>query len=330
MDPLGPFWKSGMLPTTQTNRLRPGYSYQVGEVWLISPTLVNTARVNASWNSQHIPPVGDAWKRSTYGFAFSTVFNGGLFPGGIPDVPVGPVPRVPAPPSFEGPALSWLSPVRDIATTDDLTWQKGSHTFKTGVLVVRNRKDQNARPGLNGASYNGTVLFNSSNTNTTGDPFADALLGNFQQYTETSSDPIGHFRFTAYEAYVADTWKTTRHLSLEFGVRYQHPGPTYTQGNNITSFNQSLYDPTQAVTVTSKNTIDTTKGRNRFNGLVRAGSGVPADQLQRIPNGNSPQVLALPAGAPLGFYDPENLVAPRSAFPYSPFEDDRTATRVQV
>ncbi len=327
IDPFGTFSQGGVLPTTPTNRLRPGYSYQVGEVWLISSNLINTARVNASWNSQHIPPVGDTWKRSTYAFAFPTVFNGGLFPGGIPDVTVSPITGVPGPAPFEGPAFSLLSPVTDIAPTDDLTWQKGAHTFKTGVVVVRNRKDQNGRPGLNGASYNGTVLFNSSNTRTTGDPFADALLGNYQQYTETSSDPVGHFRFTDYEAYVADTWKATRHLSLEFGVRYQHPGPTYTQGNNVTSFDPSLYAPAQAVTVTSKNTIDTTKGGNRFNGLVRPGSGVPADQLGRVPNGNSPQVLAVPAGAPRGLYDAENLFAPRFGFSYSPFRDDRTAIR---
>jgi hypothetical protein len=327
IDPFGTFSMGGVLPTTPTNRLRPGFSYQVGEVWLISPQLVNTAKITASWNSQHIPPVGNTWKRSTYNFAFPTVFGGGLFPGGIPDVSVSPITGVPGPSSFEGPAFSLLSPTTDITPTDDLTWQKGSHTFKTGVLVARNRKDQNARPGLNNASYNGTVLFNSSNTNTTGDPFADALLGNYQQYTETSSDPIGHFRFTEIEAYVADTWKATRHLSLEFGLRYQRPGPTYTQGNNVTGFDPSLYDPAQAVTVTSKNTIDTTKGGNRFNGLVRPGSGVPADQLARVQNGNSPQVLAVPAGAPRGFYDAENLFAPRFGFSYSPFRDDRTAIR---
>jgi len=327
IDPFGTFSQAGVLPTTPTNRLRPGYSCQVGEVWLITPQLINTAKINASWNSQHIPPVGELWKRATYGFAFPTVFGGGLFPGGIPDATVSAITGVPGLAPFEGPAFSLLSPTTDIAPTDDLTWQKGSHTFKTGVLVARNRKDQNGRPGLNGASYNGTVLFNISNTNTTGVPFADALLGNYQQYTETSSDPIGHFRFTDVEAYVADTWKATRHLSLDFGVRYQRAGPTYTQGNNLTSFDPSHYDPAQAVTVTSKNTIDTTKGGNRLNGLVRAGSGVPSDQLGRVPGGNSPQVLAVPAGAPRGFYGAENLFAPRFGFSFSPFHDDRTAVR---
>jgi len=32
IDPFGTFSQGGVLPTTPTNRLRPGYSYQVGEV----------------------------------------------------------------------------------------------------------------------------------------------------------------------------------------------------------------------------------------------------------------------------------------------------------
>src|SRR5258708_38343991 len=61
IDPFGTFSQGGVLPTTPTNRLRPGYSYQVGEVWLISPSLVNTARVTPAWNSNAIPPARTAW-----------------------------------------------------------------------------------------------------------------------------------------------------------------------------------------------------------------------------------------------------------------------------
>jgi len=49
--------------------------------------------------------------------------------------------------------------------------------------------------------------------------------------------------------------------------------------------------------------------------------------LGRVPIGNSPQVLAVPAGAPRGFYDAEHLFAPRFGFSYSPFANDRTAIR---
>src|SRR6266481_1801530 len=324
VDGFGTFVDAGVLPTTPTHRLRPGYGIQIGETWLITPQIVNQAKINASWNGQRIPPAGVNWQRATYGFAFPQLFPGGRFPDGIPDISVpsgGGV--MPAISGTQGPDFSLLSPTVDIAPADDITWQKGSHTFKAGVLVARNRKDQNGR-----SRYNGQVAFNPSATNTTRTAFADALLGNFQSYTEASDDPIGHFRFTDVEAYVYDSWKATRRLSLEFGLRWQNDGPTYTQANNIVSFDPSKFDPAQAVTLTaSGNAIDTTKGGNRLNGLVRAGNGVPVDQLIRVPNGNSPSVLAVPAGAPRGFYNAENLLGPRFGFSYSPFNDNRTAIR---
>ncbi len=329
VDGFGTFVDAGVLPTTPTHRLRPGYGIQLAEVWFITPHIVNQAKINSSWNGQRIPPAGVNWQRATYGFAFPQLFPGGRFPDGIPDISIAASPSIvaggglPGISGTQGPDFSLLSPTVDIAPADDITWQKGPHTFKAGVLVVRNRKDQNGR-----SRYNGQVAFNTTAANTTGTALADALLGNFQSYTEASDDPIGHFRFTDVEAYVYDSWKATRRFSLEFGLRYQHAGPTYTQANNIVSFDPGLFDPAQAVTLTaSGNGIDTTKGGNRLNGLVRAGDGVPADQLGRVPNGNSPQVLAVPAGAPRGFYDVEHLFAPRFGFSYSPFKDDRTAIR---
>jgi len=325
VDGFGTFVDAGVLPTTPTRRLRPGYGVQLGETWLITPQIVNQAKINASWNGQRIPPAGVNWQRATYGFTFPRLFAGGRFPNGIPDLSISSGGGMPGISGTQGPDFSLLSPTVDIAPADDITWQKGSHTFKAGVLVARNRKDQNGR-----SRYTGQVAFSNSqtNANTTGTAFADALLGNFQSYTEASDDPIGHFRFTDVEAYVYDSWKATRRFSLEFGLRYQHDGPTYTQANNIVSFDPSKFDQTQAVTLnTSGTAIDTTKGGNRLNGLARAGNGVPADQLVRVPNGNSPSVLAVPAGAPRGFYDVEHLFAPRFGFSYSPFKDDRTAIR---
>jgi len=325
VDGFGTFVDAGVLPTTPTHRLRPGYGIQIGETWFITPQIVNQAKINASWNGQRIPPAGVNWQRATYGFAFPQLFPGGRFPDGIPDLSINSGGGMPSISGTQGPDFSLLSPTTDIAPADDITWQKGSHTFKAGVLVVRNRKDQNGR-----SRYTGQVVFSNSaaNANTTGTAFADALLGNFLSYTEASDDPIGHFRFTDVEAYVYDSWKATRRFSLEFGLRYQHDGPTYTQANNMVSFDPSKFDPTQAVTLTaSGSAIDTTKGGNRLNGLVRAGDGVPADQLVRVPNGNSPSVLAVPAGAPRGFYNAENLLGPRFGFSYSPFNDNRTAIR---
>ena len=255
---------------------------------MIANTLINEAKVNASWNSQRVLPLGDSWKRATYGFAFQQLFNGGgRFDNSIPEM------AVTGFASWNGAATSLLSPTTDIQASDNLSWVHGSHTLKTGAVVIRNRKDQNGR-----TVYAGNVSFSTgSNPNTTNNAFADALLGNFRTYTESASDPIGFFRFSQFEAYASDSWKVNRQLSVEFGLRFQHGWPTYTQANNIASFDPAFYDPTKAVTILANGTIDTTKGGNRFNGLVRPGPGVPSSELGRVASANDPNVAAVPAVA---------------------------------
>ncbi len=316
IEPGGTFINS-QIPTISSNRLRPGYSHQFVHTWLLTPSLINEAKFNTSWNGQRIPPVGDAWNRSAYGFTFPQLFKGqGRFEDSIPGVDISGFA------TFRGASGSLLSPVTDVAVSDNLTWNHGRHTLKTGMIVIRNRKDQNGR-----TDYAGMVSFSTSgNARSTGNAFADALLGNFRTYAEADDDPLGFFRFTQVEAYVTDSWKTARRLNLEMGVRYQYGQPIYTQANNIVNFDPSRYDPAQAVRVNLNGTLVPNSG-NRFNGLIRAGDGVPNDELGRVPLGNSTQVLAVPAGAPRGLYEPQHLFGPRLGFAWTPFGDSRTAVR---
>jgi hypothetical protein len=203
-----------------------------------------------------------------------------------------------------------------------LTWVKGSHTPKAGVLIVRNRKDQNGR-----SVYPGAVSFNTSgNTITSGQAFADALLGNFRTYTEAQSDPLGFFRFWQYEGFASDDWRVSRNLSLEYGIRYQYHVPTYTQANNMASFDPARYDPTRAVALLRNGTIVPGSG-DPFNGMVRPDGGVPSSELERVPNGDDPVVLAVPDGAPRGFYGSRSNVAPRFSMAWSPGESGTTSIR---
>ncbi len=304
IDAFGTFAPGGSLPTTPTNRIRPGFSYQVADVWIINPHLINEAKFNVSWNKQRIPPSGNLWQRSTYGFQFTPPLGFvGTFPNGIPDVTftgIGGAAPTAAPNRLPGPYFSLLAPTVDISPSDNLTWTLGSHTLKFGLMYARNRKDQNSRPD----SYNGKIVFQAGNPAfSTSDPFADALMGNFQSFSQQSADPVGHFRFNNTEAYVDDSWKVTRNLSLELGLRYQYIGPTYTQGNNVANFDPSRYIP--GVTLSGSSfTIPGGPFLDQgyvIDGLVRPGN-VPADQLVRVPGGNSAFVLAVPAGGSRGLY----------------------------
>ncbi len=169
--------------------------------------------------------------------------------------------------------------------------------------------------------------------------------GNYNSLSQFSADPVGHFRFNDYGSYIQDNWRVTRRLSLEFGIRVDYTLPIYTQANNAVNFDPSLYTAIPGLTISSGNIPTAPVGSGLVfdcpptsatpgacnpgaggggyvvTGLVRPG-GVPADQLGRVPNGNSPFVLDVPAGAQRGFYKPEVTPAPRVGVAWSPFGDN--------
>jgi Carboxypeptidase regulatory-like domain len=355
--PYSTFGAGGAVPVDPDTRHRPGYNYQIGWVDVIRPTLINEVKFNADWHKQRTPLQGTAWMKTPYGFKFiPPLGNPTTFPDGLPTISFTAVTNFPtaAPAGVNGPAPNFLaSPTTDINPADNVTWQKGNHSLKFGAEFARNRKTQNSR-----TNYDGTINFSPNagatsipnpnsvatktaliGSNTTGDPFADALLGNFNTVGQSSAVTVGQFRFNDFESYLQDTWKVTRKLSLVLGVRYIYTTPTYAQGNNMTNFNPFAFDVNLEPTFTGGlatssinpaspglcsgpllNVVGTPVLTIECNGLQRPGQ-VPADQASRVPvTSADPQLLAaISTAAARGFYQPENLVAPRFGFSYAPF-----------
>jgi hypothetical protein len=342
-NPYSTFGAAGAVPVDPDLRHRPGYNYQIGWVDVIRPTLINEVKFNADWHKQRTPLQGTAWERTPYGFAFiPPLGNPTQFPNGLPTISFTAVAGFPttAPASVNGPAPNFLeSPTTDINPADNVSWQKGSHSVKFGAEFARNRKTQNSR-----TNYDGTINFSANagatkGSNSTGDPFADALLGNFNSLGQSSAVTVGQFRFNDFESYLQDTWKVTRKLSLVLGLRYIYTTPTYAQGNNMTNFNPLAFSTSLEPTFTGGlatstinpaspglcsgpllNVVGTPVLTIECNGLQRPGQ-VPADQASRVPvTSADPQLLAaISSAAARGFYQPENLFAPRFGFSYAPF-----------
>lgn len=315
VEPYGTFINSP-LPTAQQFRNRPGNGLQVGHLWNVSSNLINEAKFNASWTDQKILPSTDLWARETYGYTFQQLFpNGGQYENSIPDTTFAGNGSVA---NFFGVARALTALARDYMFSDTLTWVSGNHTFKFGGLINKSEIFQNGR-----STYAGTINYDvAQNPNSSGNSFADALLGNFRRYTEASLDPASHFKFEQYEAFALDSWRVNQKLSLELGVRWQYGTPFYAGENTIVNFDPAYYDPARAVGLNAAGTVVILlPNSNRYNGLVRPEGPIP-QALQSNPN-----LANVPANAPRGLYDAKNYFMPRVGFAYSPFADSKTAIR---
>jgi hypothetical protein len=188
----------------------------------------------------------------------------------------------------------------------------GSHNLKFGVMVMRSRKNQDNVPAING-----TFVFNTAASNSTGNVVADGILGNFYTYTEAGSFRQGWYRFTQVEPYVQDDWKVSNRLTLNVGFRWAYMQPQYSALQNTSTFLPQYYNPAQAVSIVRSTGAIVAGSGNPYNGLVLGGSGFPDTATGRVPVVNDPAVTALFHGLPNGAMNTDNSTwAPRFGFAY--------------
>ena len=295
IDPYGTFINSA-LPTATELRNRPGNGVQAGYIYNIKPSLINELKFNASWSDQVVSPSTPFSFREQYGYTFPQLFpDGGQYENSVPNTTIS---GTGAFAGFSGVAATLTALTRDYTLIDNLTWVNGNHTIKFGGLYNFNQTFQNGR-----SLYAGSVTFNGSSTraDSTGQAFADALIGNFSNYNEASYDPSSHFRFKQYEAFVNDSWRVNKRLSLELGVRYQFGTPFFTAENTVANFDPAYYDFAHQVTVNAAGSVVTVPAardkiqRNGESGR-RYSASVPGHCIERQQPGRTEYSRGSPAG----------------------------------
>ena len=63
---------------------------------------------------------------------------------------------------------------------------------------------------------------NIGNATRFGNAYADMLTGTLNGYQETSFNRINDIAYNTYEGFVQDSWKVSRRLTLELGIRMTH------------------------------------------------------------------------------------------------------------
>ncbi len=294
------------FPYTPQFRKKPGSSWSWNLVNVISPTVTNEFIFGYNHLTQ-VVDILDSVDKSNYdrdalGFKFKELYPDANLRNRYPrfNCGIGGC-------NFPGFANNWESEARQFAVTDNVTFVKGSHTYKTGGFFNMNRNGQ--QPSWTDSI---NLNFGSSldNPRDTGNTFANMLLGNYTSVSQSNGKFFGAFKFFGVEFFGQDSWKVNRHLTLEFGARYAYVGPTYTHGDLLQNyFFVDKYNPASAVRIETANgplkgSIIPNSG-DPFNGMVEEGNGIPLGGVEHR----------------------KNQVSPRFGFAWDVFGNGKTAVR---
>jgi outer membrane receptor protein involved in Fe transport len=211
--------------------------------------------------------------------------------------------------------------------SDSVTKIQGNHTFKAGVSVERSgMKDQiqlSAATAPATTNQNGSFRFFDTGTAADGTPaIANALLGQFSDYTEFGDKPLTNFIGMGYDFYAQDSWKPTRQLTVELGLRYSLWQQWRDENNAIASFQAEFYDPARAVTIDRAAGFVVPGSGDPFNGIVLPGDRPTEEALAQFPQ--LAGLERLYRGLPPGFApDPKDGFQPRLGMAYA-FSDAMT------
>lgn len=212
---------------------------------VLSPRLVNEASIGVRHSVEKGPPLNDTelgkLQKATYGYTLGQ-FYPQLNPLGIiPSVSFGNITN-PANITYDE-----RTPLRGadtlITITDNITYTLSSHTLKAGFYAERARNYEGAT-----STFAGNFTFSNDVNNplNSGYAYANAVLGNFTQYAEASFRPSGEGRQSLVDFFVQDSWKATRRLSLEYGVRFGWFNQWYQATANSAAFSLERYDKSKA------------------------------------------------------------------------------------
>jgi len=126
---------------------------------------------------------------------------------------------------------------------EDVTKVVRTHTMKFGVYVEKIYHTQD-----NWSQFMGAIGYSVWNASPTGNLYADALMGIGQSYFEQAQppDPVT-VNNNILSFYAQDSWKVTRRLTVQYGMRFEHYAKPYSPGFGIATFDPKLYsdDPAQ-------------------------------------------------------------------------------------
>jgi hypothetical protein len=306
---------------------------QIAWTRIVSPTVVNEFNIgivgekelgNATdlfgrTQSNYFDPI----KRSTLGFNLGQLYPGANTNDLLPAASFGFVPSA-AYVGADDPRLPDNQGYPRFNFANNLSWIRGSHTFKFGVYFERSW----ATDGAHADCFNGCFDFTHDVNNPfdTGWDYANAALGNFTQYTESDSRKFYLMANKIWEWFAQDTWKVNRKLTLTYGARFAWFTPWKVVKGQGAEFVETRYDPTAVPPLYQPVLVGGERlARNPTTGEIQPEVYIGAFTA---PMSFPGMVLSSDSSYPAGFRKQQPVqVSPRFGFSYDPFGNGRTAIR---
>jgi hypothetical protein len=309
----------GTFPMAANQLDRPNQTGSLNWIRVIKPNLINEALVTTSADHVDISLRGTAWQRSQYGVNYPYLYGSAAkdFPDKMPTVNINGFTQLdngPYPSRSGGPIYGF---------SDNVSWVKGTHTFKFGFVFERagqNDRDQVNVSGIPGGANNQNGRFDFQDTGFSGNTnpgIADLALGRFNSYAEIGPRDYTISRGNMYEFFAQDSWKVTSKLKLELGVRETILQPYYALWGNYDVFDARFYDPKKAVTIDPRTGNIVSNTGDIYNGMVIPGDSLPDKGKGRFPGSGDPALNALFHGLPRTYADwKKNNWVPRLGIAY--------------
>jgi hypothetical protein len=249
--PYGLGWTGGNNQIPFDNLIfkqAPAWNGTLNVTQTLSPTLTNEFVFGSSQNNLTLDPSTTNGTYAGLGLSFRLPY---AYPANQWfNVTFGGTPAQ----NFAGTTAYGAFPYKNSNTTfdiyDNLSKVLGAHTMKVGFYFQRSRKDQAAGTSASIAFGN-----NPANPDNAGHPYANALLGNFDTYSQPNIGVFqGQYRSSNYEWYAQDNWKVNARLTLDYGLRMNIIKPQFDKRQQDFYFVPERFNPAKAVRLYRRST----------------------------------------------------------------------------
>ena len=273
-------WGSENFPTIGTHFVGPGVEMVSRLTATVSPTLLNEFVV--SYTTDHIKQNNTNPQNWTLNPGFTMP---GLFPnlgGKLPDFCLS-TSGVYGGGFCEGPtAFPWENSNPTFTYRDNVTKSLGKHKLVFGGYFMNAEKNELAYTDLSG-----DLVFDSTAPVSSGNAFADMLMGNIASYSQANAQPKYHINFKIFEPYFQDDFHVAKNLTLNLGVRFSLYGTFWERAHLISNWRPSAYTAASAPQLDIDGSATGQQGAlipntgNPFDGMVTCGlNGIPRGCLK--------------------------------------------------